>query len=71
MKNSLKNKEVKADVMKFLRDKIYDGADISSFRTKYIKNIPDEDSASFIAPLIIKDILEDKHLTNMGKKFFQ
>lgn len=67
MKNSLKDEEVKVDVMKFLRDKIYDGADISSVRTEYIRNIPDEDSASFIAPLIIKEILDDKNLANMGK----
>jgi hypothetical protein len=62
LKKSLKNKKVSLEIMKILRQKIYQGDDVSSALSKYIFYIPEKGGCEFIAPLIIKDKISSDHL---------
>ena len=62
LKNSLKNEEVGKEILDFFKNQVYKNNDLMISTKKYLKHRPYEQSAEYIAPLIVKEILEPAQL---------
>jgi len=67
--NSLKNKEVNAPIMNFLKKWMVDKLNMHKWVRTYLKNLPESDQHLFIGPLIVLENLSAKHIKKVNSIF--